>query len=44
MVELGTSVSKEGISRLLGWQYAFAPALLSLNVSIILYLVTAWGY
>ena len=35
MVELGASVSKEGISRLLGWQYAFAPALLSLNISII---------
>ncbi len=25
MVELGDNVSKEGISRLLGWQYAFAP-------------------
>ena len=25
MVEIGENVSKEGISRLLGWQYAVAP-------------------
>ena len=25
MVELGENVSKEGISRLIGWQYLFAP-------------------
>ena len=25
MAELGNKVSKEGISRLIGWQYLFAP-------------------
>lgn len=40
MAELGNKVSKEGISRLIGWQYLFAPVLLSINVSIVVYLVS----
>lgn len=39
MVELGTNVSKEGIARLIGWQYAVAPVLLSTSVATIVYLV-----
>lgn len=33
MVELSGSGTKEGIARVIGWQYAFAPLLLSLSVT-----------
>ena len=33
MVELSGSGSKEGIARVIGWQYAVAPLLLSLSVT-----------
>jgi len=39
MVELGANVSKEGIARLIGWQYAVAPIILSASVAIIVYTV-----
>ena len=32
-VELSGSGSKEGIARVIGWQYAVAPVLLSLSVT-----------
>ena len=39
MVELSTNVSKEGIARLIGWQYAVAPILLSMSVAMIVAVV-----
>ena len=33
MVELSGSGTKEGIARVIGWQYAVAPLLLSLSVT-----------
>mmetsp|Transcript_8803 Transcript_8803/g.12763 ORF Transcript_8803/g.12763 Transcript_8803/m.12763 type:complete len:449 (-) Transcript_8803:93-1439(-) len=41
MVELGGKhVSKEGIARLIGWQYALAPVLLSVSVATVVHVVS----
>ena len=39
MVELGSNVSKEAIARLIGWQYAVAPVILSGSVALIIHAV-----
>lgn len=42
MVELSGSASKEGMARLIGWQYVFAPLVLSVNVAIVVSLACQW--
>ena len=37
MVELSGSGTKEGMARIIGWQYATAPVLLSLSVMLVVY-------
>jgi hypothetical protein len=39
MVELGGTLSKEAIARLIGWQYAAAPAILSGSIATVVYLL-----
>ena len=41
MVELGGCLSKEGIARLIGWQYATAPVILSGSIAIVVSLLGA---
>lgn len=42
MLELTNSVSKEGLARLIAWQYLLAPLLLSINLAVIVSLVSTW--
>ena len=42
MVELSGSGSKEGMARLIAWQYAVAPVLLSLTVALVVGVASKW--
>lgn len=42
MVELSNSASKEGLAKLIAWQYLLAPLLLSINLAVIVSLVSTW--
>lgn len=42
MLELTNSVSKEGLARLIAWQYLLAPLLLTINLAVIVSLVSQW--
>jgi len=42
MVELSGSGSKEGIARVIAWQYAAAPVLLSLSMTAVVGVASQW--
>lgn len=42
MVELSGSGAKEGMARIIGWQYACAPILLSITVMLVVRVVVMW--
>lgn len=42
MVELSDSEAKEGMARIIGWQYAVAPVLLSITVMIVVQVADRW--
>lgn len=42
MVELSGSGSKEGMARIIGWQYACAPILLSITVMLVVRVAGSW--
>lgn len=42
MVELSDSDAKEGMARIIGWQYAFAPLILSFSVMMIVHVAGLW--
>lgn len=42
MVELSGSGTKEGIARVIGWQYAVAPVILSLTVTAVVGVASKW--
>jgi hypothetical protein len=39
MVELGSYLSKQAIARLIGWQYAAAPLILTGSIATVVYLL-----
>jgi hypothetical protein len=43
MVELSGSGSKQGLSRIIFWQYAVAPILLSLSMTIAVGMADKWS-
>ena len=42
MVELSGSNLKEEVARLIGWQYAVAPVMLTLSVTIVVFVASHW--
>ena len=42
MVELSDSEANEGMARIIGWQYAMAPILLSMTVMMVVRVANQW--